>query len=217
MAAIPLILAAPGLILQPWFILFSAIPGAGNFLSPLLTTAVTIFVYGWLGRNDKLGWLWKIFNWFAQPSARIVFITALVLLGGIGIARFYDFPALNEGIPTDILSQSIAEMDLQITETKHYRLSNFIDSQWLWQAKITKSDFDKLVHTLGLTDSNIHQPGDAFRDMPPYWWQPILSDTTQVYATAGFPQKDSGKYGWHALVSWDAESMLMHMWIKEYF
>ena len=53
LAAVPAVLALPGIILQPWFIAFFFLPG-GPLLAPFLTTVVSVPVYVMLERNGKL-------------------------------------------------------------------------------------------------------------------------------------------------------------------
>lgn len=53
LAAIPAALALPGVLLQPWFVLFSLMPG-GILLAPVLTTVVSVPIYMLLDRTGKL-------------------------------------------------------------------------------------------------------------------------------------------------------------------
>ena len=46
LATVPVVLAAPAIILQPWFVACLFLPG-GFFLAPLLTTTITVIIYGY--------------------------------------------------------------------------------------------------------------------------------------------------------------------------
>src|SRR6266478_2558953 len=53
LAAVPAVFALPAIVLQPWFLVFILLPG-GMMVAPVLTTIITIFVYGWLNSNGTL-------------------------------------------------------------------------------------------------------------------------------------------------------------------
>lgn len=121
-----------------------------------------------------------------------------------------------KGVPRT-LQHSVKDMDLALGNPQYYCLSSFIDSEWLWRASLPEPDLNVLADTLGLHPMPLDQVGDAFRNMPPYWWQPILSNEVRILATANFPMADRGSDGWHALATWNPEDEILHMWIKDNF
>ena len=53
LAAVPALFALPAIVLQPWFLVFFFVPN-GMIVAPLLTSIITIFVYGWLNSGGTL-------------------------------------------------------------------------------------------------------------------------------------------------------------------
>ena len=134
----------------------------------------------------------------------------------VGFARYVDFPALRRGIPRT-LQYSTNDMDLTIGNPRYYCLGSYIDSEWLWQASLPEQDLNLLADKLGMHPMPPDQVGDQYQSMPPYWWQPVISDQVRVLATTNFPMEERGPDGWHALATWNPEDEVLHMWIKDNF
>lgn len=98
MAAVPAIIAVIGILLQPWSLLFLLLPGVFQFLSPFLTTAVTVFVYSWLDRQGRLNRIKRVLPQVKLQQS----LWAMAIATGIGImyARYRDFPAFNHKTPS---------------------------------------------------------------------------------------------------------------------
>lgn len=217
LAAIPALIALPGILLQPWFILFLFLPG-GLLTAPILTAVVSILLYAVLDRMGKLNRAKRIFARLKSRKAAGVIVTVVLWLLAVGFARYVDFPALRHGIPkTSHLELSLKDMDLTLDSSRRYCLRSFIDSEWLWQVSLSEHDLDLLADKLGMHHMSADQVGKAFRNMPPYWWQPAISDQTRVMATTNFPMEGRGSDGWYALTTWNPANKVLHMWIKDNF
>jgi hypothetical protein len=215
LAAVPLVLALPAILLQPWFIAFFLLVG-GPLLAPLLTTAVSVPVFILLDRGGRLDgarlFLARITNRrMLLPSGAFV-----VLLLLVAIARYVDFPAIHRGIP-ETLQYLTEDMNLAPDNARYYCLGAFIDSEWLWQASLPEKDVDALADKLHMRPIPSDQVGIQYHNMPPYWWRPVVSDRVRVLATKDFPMNGRGPDGWHALATWNQENEVLHMWIKDNF
>lgn len=214
LAAVPAVFALPGILLQPWFVPFSLLPG-GLLLSPILTTVVTVQLYGVLHRKGKLHRIERVLAGRRRTTLAVL-ITAVFLGLAVGFARYLDFPALWLGVPRT-LTYATKDLDLALTKPRYYCLGSFIDSEWLWQTGLSESDLDRLAEKLNLHPLDANRIGAEFRSMPPYWWRPVLSDQTRALATTNFPMEGRGPDGWHALATWDPKNGVLHMWIKDNF
>jgi len=213
LAAVPAILALPGIILQPWFIAFFFLPG-GPLLAPFLTTAVSAPVYVVLDRKGKLQRAKLVLARIKNRRAIVISCAIVAFLCLVGFARYVDFPSMHKGIP-GTLQYSTKDMNLNLGTPRYYCLGSFIDSEWLWQARLPEEDVDALAAKLSMHPIESDQISDHYHGMPPYWWHPVISDQVRAYATTNFPMEGRGLDGWHALATWDPEDEVIHMWIKD--
>ncbi len=211
LAAVPAILALPAIVLQPWFLVFLVLP-YGFILAPLLTTLITILVYGWLDAGGSLERAKLVLSRFQTRRTFVLVSGIVVLLVAVAGGRYMDFPALNHGAPPYVQLSGF-----EVTDARYYCLGRFIDSQWLWQARISESELARLTEKVGLQPLDSEQVPDYFRSMPPHWWHPSFTDGTLVLATPGFPMYERGPDGLHVIANWNPDDQLLHMWIKDNF
>ncbi len=217
LGAIPVIIALPGILLQPWFIAFCLFTtGPVLLATPLWTTAVSVPVYVLLDRKGKLerakGLLARI------KTRRSLVITsafgAFLLL--VAIARYVDFPAMNRGMPRS-LQWALQDVDLKLGSPRYYCLEKWIDSEWIWQARISESKMNTLVVKLRLRSIPLDQIEDQYLSRSPYWWRPVISEQVHAFSTWDFPMDWHGSGGRHVLATWNPTDELLHMWIKDNF
>lgn len=211
LAAVPAVLAAPAIILQPWFLVFLFVP-YGLYLAPFLTTAITILVYGRLNHLGMLERPKSVLSKFKNRKTFIVVGGFILFAVGAGFARYVDFPALNQGMPP-----SVRLSGLNVTDSRYYCLGSFIDSAWLWQSRMQESDLASFANQYNLHPVDGNQVPDAFRKMPPYWWQPSITDRSKIFSTPVFPMGERGPDGWHALAVWNPDDQVLYVWIKDNF
>jgi hypothetical protein len=211
LAAVPVVLVAPAIILQPWFVAFLFMP-KGLIIAPFLTTAITVFVYGSLNRIGMLERPKFVLSRFKNRKTFILVGGFILFAVGVAFARYVDFPSLHQGLPP-----SVNASGLIVTDSRYYCLGSFIDSEWLWQAAMQESELASFAdkYDLRLVDSK--QVPDAFRRMPPYWWHPPITNNTKVFSTPDFPINDRGPDGWHALAIWNPEDRILYAWVKDNF
>src|SRR5262245_2023276 len=211
LASLPLILVIPAVLLQPWFAAFFFLP-LGPIFAPILTTVVTMIVYGTM---NNWGTLDRPKQFLAKLKTRKTLIVAGVLLlfvAAVAFARLVDFPPLRHGLPP-----SVHVPELQLSHSRYFCLGEFMDSEWLWQARVTESEIDVLAKELGLQPLDQSAVPEAFRNGAPYWWQPVINERTKFLSTPDFPVDGRGPDGWHGLASWNPDDQLLHMWIKSNF
>jgi len=211
LAAVPAVLALPAIILQPWFLVCTLLPG-GLMGAPVLTTIITIFVYGWFNRNGTLERPKRLLLRFKTRRTLAVASGFVILVVAVAVARYVDFPALNHGLPP-----SVEFLRLNVTDSRYYCLGQFIDSAWLWQARVPESELDRLAEGFKLRPVEPSEIPNQFRSMPPYWWHPSMMEGTRVLSTPSFPLNERGPDGWHALATWNPEDQVLHVWIKNNF
>ncbi|MBS0209998.1 MAG: hypothetical protein JSS27_13700 [Planctomycetes bacterium] len=214
LSAVPVVWASIGILLQPWFILFFLWLGA--FLAPFATTAVTVLVYGSLYRTGKLGWIQRRLKSIGWRRVGVFASVLGVLSVAVVYARYIDFPSLRAGVPSSI-EYRLTGAKLTLDESRYYCLGRFIDSEWLWQARLPAAEFNQLVETLQLKPIEGDLAAPTFRQMPPYWWKPRITPETKVLATTGFPIEKRGPDGWHAIAVWNADDHLLYLWVKDNF
>lgn len=146
----------------------------------------------------------------------IIMGLVLICVFFIGFARYIDFPVLHRGVPLALQSFT-DDMDLTLGNPRYYRLSSFIDSEWLWKTSLSEQDMSLLADKLKMRPILSDQIEDQFFNMPPYWWQPEISDQVRVIVTTNFPMGGRGSDGWHALAIWNPEDEVLYMWIKDNF
>ena len=207
LAIVPVVLALPAIVLQPWFlVLFFAPTG---YIAPLLTTVITIFVYRSFHRH---GFLERPKRFLLRFKPRTMVAIAggfFALAVSVAVARYVDFPALNHGLPP-----SVQFLGLNVIDSRYYCLGEFIDSEWAWQARAPESELERLVARFKLSPLDRGEIPDQFHSLPPYWWHPSITERTRVLSTSNFPLHERGADGWHAVATWSPEDELLHVWIK---
>lgn len=211
LAAVPAVLALPAMLLQPWFLVFFFVP-TGVLIKSVLTTVISIFVYGWLDANGTLERPKRFLLKFKKRRILAVAGGFVLLAVSVAVARYMDFPALNHGLPP-----SVQFLELNVTDSRYYCLGQFIDSAWVWQARVPESELARLEKRFSLRPVDRSEVPDEFRSMPPYWWRPSITEGTRVLSTPSFPLHERGPDGWHALATWNPEDQLLHVWIKDNF
>ena len=149
LAAVPVVVALPVILAQPWFVLFFCCLPGGPLLAPVLTTAVSIVLYAILDRRGRLDPAKRVLARLRNRRTATVIVGVLPCMAAIGFARYVDFPALRHGIP-GTLQCSVKDLDLTIHGSRYYCLGAFIDSEWLWQARLPEQDLDVLAGALRL-------------------------------------------------------------------
>jgi hypothetical protein len=211
LAAVPAALALPPILLQPWFLAFLFVPG-GLYLSPFLTTTITVLVYGSLNRSGMLERPKLALSRFKSRKTFAVVGGFVLLAFAVASARYVDFPSLHQGMPP-----SVGVLGLNVTDSRYYCLGSFIDSEWLWQARVPESDLTRIASEFDLRNVEGNQIPGAFLRMPPYWWRPQITHRTRVLSTPSFPIDDRGSDGWHALATWNPDDQVLYVWIKNNF
>jgi hypothetical protein len=219
MAAVPGVVAAIGVLLQPWFLLFFYLPYGLSWFSPVFATAITIPIYRSL---DRLGTFDRLKPWLNrwQPW-QIVRMVAITLLAGAGLiyARYRDFPAINHGLPEPVAAE-LKSSQIPLQNSNLYTVSDFFDSEYLWQARLTPQEFEKFKAALSKETKVESLARDritpAFLQHPPYWWNPELTAKGEVYGSPGFPIKGYGhdSAGLSALLLWIPERQTVYLWLK---
>jgi hypothetical protein len=180
------------------------------------TFVVTVLVYRRLDRTGKLdrakAFLLKL------PARRVwVFVGALLALGlTASYARYVDFPPLRTGIP-NIVRVDLDDLRIDDRESRYYSMRSFIDSEGLWQVRLTESNALALAQRLNMRPLDAGALPVGFSRMPPYWWSPRITGHTRVLSTDNFPMDGRGRDGRHALATWNPDDQLLHMWIKDNF
>ncbi|MBZ0257101.1 hypothetical protein K8I31_13625, partial [bacterium] len=125
-------------------------------------------------------------------------------------------PSLYRGVPRP-LQYTISDMGLTLDRPRYYCLKFFIDTEWLWQARLSEKDVNALAEEMRMRPFESDQIADSYRSMPPYWWRPLISNQTLAFATANFPMEGRGADGRHALATWNPKDGVLYMWIKDNF
>jgi hypothetical protein len=211
LAAVPALFALPAIVLQPWFVVFFLVP-TGVIIKSVLTTLLTIFVYGWLNAGGALERPKRFLLRFKTRRMLAVAGGFVLLAVSVAVARHMDFPALNHGLPP-----SVQFLGLNVTDSRYYCLGQFIDSEWVWQARLPESELARLEERFKLRPVDRSELPDQFRSMPPYWWRPSITERTRVLSTPSFPLHERGPDGWYALATWNPEDQVLHVWIKDNF
>ena len=215
-ALLPAILALPGIILQPWFIVFFFFISGGPLFAPFLTTMISAPIFFFLDRKGKLDRVKSVLAHIRHRRAIVIASVIMMLLLLAAYARYVDFPAMYRGIPRT-LHDSTKDMNLSLGNPRYFCIRSFLDSKWLWQVRLPEKDMNALANELRMLPISSDQIGDHYWSMPPYWWHPVISDQVRVFATTNFPMEGRGPDGRHALATWNPEDEVLHMWIKDNF
>ncbi len=210
LTAVPVALAAPGLLLQPWYIWI--LLRAGNpMMAPVYSTIITVPVYALLNRYGALDGAKRKLARLNHHKALLIASVSTAILLGVGYCRLIDFPAVNQGIPTAV---QLSGFPIPVSDSRYYCLGRFIDTEWLWQARMSRADVDRLAKMEGLQPLRQDKIGRAFFHMPPYWWRPVITEQTRVLSTPGFPMAGRGNDGDHWLAAWNPDDQVIHIWVK---
>ena len=104
-----------------------------------------------------------------------------------------------------------------MTDSRYYCLGQFVDSEWLWQARVPEAELTRLSDRLELGPLDFNQLPNEFRSGPPYWWHPSITDQTKILSTPSFPIDSRGPDGRHAVATWNADDQVLSVWIKDNF
>jgi hypothetical protein len=215
-AAVPGVVAAIGVLLQPWFLLFIYLPYGLQWFAPVLTTAITIPIYGLLDRRGTFDHIkpglkrWK--PW------RIAWTLAIALCTGVGIvyARYRDFPAITHGLPRPIAAE-LKSLRLPLQNSNLYNVSDFFDSEYLWKSRLTPPEFEKFKAALGKETKVEPLSRDfvtrSFLEHSPYWWTPELTAKAEVYGNLNFSSPGHG--GLFVLLLWIPDRQTAYLWLKQ--
>lgn len=204
-------IALIGVLLQPWWLLMYFLPWLLFVLGPILVTIISLGAYYRLSR-------WRL---LAVPVARLRKVRVSRLLVGCAIfivilavfsySRVIDFPAGNPRIPP-VIAQDIKAKGIQ--QNRSYCISDFIYTEWLWQARVTPEQMTSLCAQYHLNTIPTTRLSKEFFTMLPYWWKPKVTRTAQAYATEAIPDKDARDEMMHIQALWDTRSQLLYVWIR---
>lgn len=211
MALVPGILALAGIIFQPWFLLFIFLP-FGIFIAPFGSTVITLSVYRWADSKGYMDWAKKIVRKIRLHQA-IGLIGSILVIGGIVFyCGYIDFFSVHRKTP-----YVLKDFESQFSESHFYSRNSFIDSEYIWQARVSEEVFKLVVSRLELKEVNVKDIPSEFFKMPPYWWGSSDSNTVVAYSTIGFPVATRGGDGLHIFAVWDSETKILKMWVKDNF
>ncbi|NEQ72448.1 MAG: hypothetical protein F6K23_04775 [Okeania sp. SIO2C9] len=209
-------ISLPALLLQPWS--FFILPARSGVLwGPLVTTGITILLYNLVGRSKFRTPIDLLCSTTRSRIGKICWISFVVVALSLGVSRLVDFPPIRSGIPESYLVENAVEKISPIEDSKYYYKASFIDSEWLWKAKLDEEQFFSLMSDLGLEPKTGLTEESNFFLQAPYWWEPKSDEGSMVYSTPEFPDKNRGNDGFHALASWSPNDEVMFMWIKNNF
>jgi hypothetical protein len=187
--------AAIGIAMQPWFLLFLYLP-VEPVLSLVLTSAITTFMY------------WRFYRRRTAKVPPLQLLLSFCFEVVICYSRYCDFPALNSGIPEPIAPVLTASR-------LYYRDSHSYcsGSAYFWKVRLTPTEFAKFKQVLGSQTQLVQQSGDSikteFLNAPPYWWKPVLTRRSQVYSSM-LRSGDS----LDALVLWNSEEETLYLQVE---
>lgn len=202
----------PGLLLQPWALIF----WFNHSSSPVILigmTGTSILFYGLIVRWHRVE-KWKALVMGKYRSSLLKGISLLAALSLlIGLFRWFDYPALNRSIPT-IPGVDFSALSLDAATSKVARLGGFLDTELVWQIKVTETEGREIAAALRLEPMDASVIADEFFKQRPYWWSPEPERGTLVHATSNFPMKGRGQDGHHIFTTWDPSTGKLHAWMK---
>ena len=210
LALAPAVLVLPAIILQPWCVAFFFSIGDGPILASLVSTAVTVIVYGLLNRAGLLDGPKRFILRLDIRKGGMVAAGFFALVGVTAYARYVDFPTSHRGV----LPPGINVNGMTIADSRYFSIGRFRDSEWLWRARISQPDLDRFTAKYDLRPLNTRELPSAFWRMEPYWWHPLINDRTKVFSTPSFPADERRQDGWFALAAWNPDDQVLHVWIK---
>ena len=216
MAAIPVLFALPGLLLQPWSLLIFLAPEL-SILYPFIISGITLYVYGHLNQKDWFKKIrqrvpnWSISKWLWSIGSMV--IAGLMIM----LARFKDIPPLKTGLSIYDARIKTSLSDFS-DRGQFYQLPSFINSEGLWKVKVNPSELAQIRKKLELRTISKDKLPEGVNGMPPYWWQPNHNPTTQYLSTHDVPfEVDPALSGsFHAIVIWNPGDQNLYMWYKTF-
>ena len=169
-------------------------------------------VYRQLDRRRKLESV-KAFIARWRPMALKALVVLVVLGGGVVYSRYVDVPSLNRGVP-ERLKWHIKDLDGKFSQSRYYFIQSFIDSEYLWQARVVPQKIDEIMTALELSKTS-EIPAE-FYIKPPKWW-PAPAAEVIAYSSRNFPSRTRGGDGWHAFAVYDPQDERLSVWIKDNF
>jgi len=215
LASAPMILALPGILLQPWFVPFFFLP-YGPVIAWIPTSAVTMAIYAFCYQKGKLI---RVNAFLAKArKARLIWTAGIIAIAALVISasRYYDFPALHRSLPESLKRQT-KDMNLNLSNPRYFCLGQFLDSEWLCRASISEQELQLLVDRLKMHSISLKEVSPEYWCMRPYWWQPKKSDRIRILVTPEFSMNDRGPDGWHAIATWNKDDRVVYIWIKDNF
>lgn len=206
--------AVPGILLQPWSLLFLVFFPTGILYAPILTTLVTVVYYRTQGTPASIQRVRADIARRGTSKVVIVSVCVVFLMLSVGYARSIDFPPLRWGVP-ELLERRVEDPELDTQVGRYYCLGRFLDKEWIWQARVGEATLDRIVVDCQMRTVAREDVSSEFMQMRPYWWKPTVSETTQAYTTENFVADSPGRDGWNAFMTWEPESQVLHMWIKD--
>jgi hypothetical protein len=206
-------LAFIGIVLQPWSLLFTLAPG--YFILPIGTTVISLIFYSKPSRRQFL--IDFLHRWDLENLRKviIVILVSLIFLGGVYYFRFIDFPVLRQQVPPPLAWKSSIK---GVQQNKSYCYDAFIDSGWLWQAKVGEEQMALIISDLGMLPLPVDKLPEEFFAMSPYWWRPIKTPSSTAYATNGVVNKNlDASRGLYAVVLYDPQTEILYGVIQDNF
>lgn len=130
--------------------------------------------------------------------------------------RQIDFPAFNSGVPNR-LKGFLSSAGITLPDGCLFCLHSFLDKEFIYQTELNPEIVDAVVKHLKMDARALNEIPDNFFNHWPYWWNPIVTEQTQAFATESFTFDNRGRDGLHMFILWDPETHLLHAWIKDNF
>ncbi|MEI7832681.1 MAG: hypothetical protein WCJ56_05745 [bacterium] len=225
-AALFALLAAAGIILQPWILILLALNSIvirmlsfdillqyGVIISlislisyPIYVTITSTWFYSFIEKRERMPAL--LLRFWTMPLGKKLKNVAIcvVVLVGIAYSRQIDFPAFNRQPPPNLPKNEALN---SIKDNRTYCVDNFMESEWLWRARATQQQMDALYtqyHLRPLTadESRTEFISYQLTDLAkPYWWQPVVTSQTKQY-------RGDLETGNSISVIWDSQSQVMY-------
>lgn len=214
MAIVPGMLALLGVLVQPWLIPFFFLP-FGFLVAPFVGTFVTVIIYRRLDAKGHLLWLRKFLEKIHLKHIMAGFAGVVLLGGMLFYCGYVDFPSMNRTVPL-VVKGLVENLEQQVSESHFYFLNGFIDSEYIWQARIPVQTWDSIRSQLNLMPVDLKKIPVEFINMSPHWWRFYLSNGMEAYSTANFPAGRGGD-GLHVFAVWDPNQQIVRMWFKDNF
>ncbi len=204
--------ALPVAVVQPWMVVAGKTLG-GVLGTALPTTCLSVLIYVGANRGRWLATAWRGTAFLRTWKAIAIVGAAVVVLLGYGLANHVDFPVRSPGVPFE-LRRVVGAQGITPRDSRYYRFTLFIDSEAIWRATVSEGELVSLAQALDMHPQPASEVSEAFLDMPPYWWRPVLSAGVRVLSTGKFPTEGRGPDGFHVLAVWNRDDRVLYMWVK---